>query len=80
MATTVMIADQVHEIPEQVAKWIGWANKTLQQTNKMRTAQKHYFAYRNNLAQCKAMEKAVDDLLEGKTPLVEKAAQAELFR
>lgn len=76
----VIIGDQQHEIPEQVSKWIDWANKTLQQTNKMRTAQKHYFAYRNNLAQCKSMEKAVDDLLEGKTPQVVQAAQAELFR
>jgi len=75
----IKMADNTYQVPEQVYQWMKNARDIISVGKRMRDAQDHYFRHRNNLSQCKAIEKEFDDLLAGRTP-EQKAIQAELFR
>lgn len=66
MMAQVIIRDVVHEVPEAVRGWITKADEVVKAVRKMRDAQDRYYKYRNNLAECKALEREVDRLLSGK--------------
>jgi len=75
----VKIADNSHEVSDEVYQWMKNARDIINLAKRLRDAQIHYFKYRNNLDQCKAIEKEFDDLLAGRTP-EKQTIQAELFR
>jgi hypothetical protein len=81
MMTDVTIGKSIYQVHQDVLAWMKKQRDIACKVKHMRELQKEYFKSRdkNILRASKAIEKEVDDLLDGKTP-ESVSLQAELFR